>query len=436
MEIEAGWRVGSAPVSAPPGGVGAHRPRLRTGGVAGPVVRSPGVSFKKRFILDPMSGSGVVRKEGSMLTLRWVKIREHERGLLFRDGSFDRILSPGWYPLFGWNLRLDVVSVKDAWLIHPELREMVQAGAFDAGEGVAEAEVLDLSDTERALVWVDGRLESVVSPGLYVLWTVFHRVETDVIDASGVVFEHPKLSVVLGSAGASTRLETAVVPAGTTGVLIVDGALRGLLSAGTHAFWKGLGDARVYTVDLREQSLEVGGQEILTADRVSLRLNALVGFRVTDPETAVSAVDDYRQALYRQAQMALRAVVGTRELDQLLEQKDEVAEELQRTVREKARSFGVDVGTVGIRDVILPGEMREILNRVTEAKKAAEAALVTRREETAAMRSQANTARLFESNPTLMRLRELEVLEKVAETSQLTVVLGEQGLTDRVVKLL
>ena len=91
---------------------------------------------------------------------------------------------------------------------------------------------------------------------------------------------------------------------------------------------------------------------------------------------------------------------------------------------------------MGLRDVNLPGEMREILNRVTEARKAAEAALITRREETAASRSQANTARLYESNPTLMRLRELEVLERVTEKAKLSVVLGEGGLADRVVKLL
>jgi hypothetical protein len=96
----------------------------------------------------------------------------------------------------------------------------------------------------------------------------------------------------------------------------------------------------------------------------------------------------------------------------------------------------VEVGSAGIRDLILPGEMREILNRMVEARKTAEAAVVTRREETAAMRSQANTARIFESNPMLMRLRELEVLEKVSERANLSVVLGDGGLADRVVKLL
>jgi hypothetical protein len=113
-----------------------------------------------------------------------------------------------------------------------------------------------------------------------------------------------------------------------------------------------------------------------------------------------------------------------------------VARELEGLVRDRGAAIGVTVTGVGIRDVILPGDMREILNRVTEARKAAEAALVTRREETAAMRSQANTARIVADNPTLMRLRELEVLEKVSERANLTVVLGEGGLAERVVKLL
>ena len=82
--------------------------------------------------------------------------------------------------------------------------------------------------------------------------------------------------------------------------------------------------------------------------------------------------------------------------------------------------FALHLGSA-IRDVILPGEMKVLLNRVTEAKKAAEANLIARREETAAMRSQANTAKLLADNPTLMRLRELEVLEKVAANSKLNV---------------
>ena len=116
--------------------------------------------------------------------------------------------------------------------------------------------------------------------------------------------------------------------------------------------------------------------------------------------------------------------------------KDGVVHELETALRRRVPAFGVEIVTVGIRDVILPGDMKDLMNKVTEAKKAAEANLIVRREETAAMRSQANTAKLLEGNPTLMRLRELEVLEKVAAGGKLNVVLGEKGLAERVVNLL
>jgi regulator of protease activity HflC (stomatin/prohibitin superfamily) len=195
-------------------------------------------------------------------------------------------------------------------------------------------------------------------------------------------------------------------------------------------------EAKVVEVDLRESALEVGGQEIMTADKVTLRLNALVTFRVTDARRFVSSVDDGRQALYRETQLALRAVVGARELDALLSDKDVVAREVEEMLRTRAGALGLEVLSAGVRDVILPGDMKELMNKVTEARKAAEANLVTRREETAALRSQANTAKLLAENPVLMRLRELEVLEKVAGGGKLSVVLGETGLAERVVNLL
>jgi regulator of protease activity HflC (stomatin/prohibitin superfamily) len=174
----------------------------------------------------------------------------------------------------------------------------------------------------------------------------------------------------------------------------------------------------------------------MTNDKVTLRMNAIAAYRVTDPRQAVTAIDDVKQALYREVQLALRAVVGARELDALLADKDVVAREVEEQVRKRVGELGLELVSVGVRDVILPGEMKDLMNKVTEAKKAAEANLIVRREETAAMRSQVNTAKLLQDNPTLMRLRELEVLEKIAATSKLNVVLGEKGLADKVMNLL
>ncbi len=133
--------------------------------------------------------------------------------------------------------------------------------------------------------------------------------------------------------------------------------------------------------------------------KVTLRMNANVTFAIKDARRAVNASSDVRHSLYREVQLALRAVIGGRELDSFLTGKDDVAQELEQQVREQATVLGLEVSSVGIKDVILPGDMKDLMNKVTEDKKAAEANLIARREETTAMRSQANTATLLADNP-------------------------------------
>ena len=251
--------------------------------------------------------------------------------------------------------------------------------------------------------------------GLYAAWTAFRKVEVQMVDAREVRFEHPDLNVILKAPGCAEHLEIVTVDEGHVGVYFRNGQYAQTLGAGKYAFWKGMDRVKVVQVNLRDLTLDVAGQEIMTSDKVTLRLNAAVTYRVADARLAVEKTDDAKQALYREAQLALRAVIGTRELDALLAQKDLVASELEQIVRSRAEAFGLAVAGMGIRDIILPGEMKDLMNKVTEARKAAEANLIARREETAAMRSQLNTAKMLEGSPTLMRLRELEVLEKVAD---------------------
>ncbi len=378
-----------------------------------------------------------------MLILRQVKIRQHERGLLFRDHEFRRLLNPGRHWIWGlpFKVRVERVSVREVYFHHQDLEVIVRSGALEG-----QAEVLDLKDSQRALVWIDGRFGHLLGPGLQALWTAFHEVRVEMIsvgppsaglDAGDVRLEHESLAVILASEGHRGRslLEQVNVEAGHAALLFRDGRHVDTLVPGTYALWRDAGRLRVLQVDLREQVLDVAGQDVMTADKVTLRLNAVLTYKVADAAKAVTSVEDYAQALYREAQLALRAVIGTRELDALLAEKDAVARELDQAVGKRVASFGLEIVSLGIRDLILPGEMRDLMNRVTEAKKAAEANFIARREETAAMRSQANTAKILEANPMLMKLKELEVLEKVAADANLSVVLTETGLGDRVLKL-
>jgi len=368
-----------------------------------------------------------------MLFFRRFKVRTYEVGLAFWEGEFLRLLGPGkhWFfdPLN--KLCVDMASLREPRLLHDKLDLIVKSGALRD-----RAIVLDLKDHERALVWIDDRFVAILPGGQYAYWTGQKRLRTEILDARQVRFEHGEFKTIIRSSTAPKVLEVCTVQREHAGVLFVDGRYVETLGPGEYAFWKGPADAKVVEVDLRETMVDVQGQEVMTADKVTLRLNALLTYRVADPRKVVCQTDDLRQALYRETQLVVRAVIGARELDNFLTDKDAVAKDIEDQVRRRAGELGVLLVSVGIRDVILPGDMKLLMNKVTEAKKAAEANLIARREETAAMRSQANTARLLQENPTLMRLRELEVLEKIALAGKLNVILGEKGLADRVVNLL
>jgi regulator of protease activity HflC (stomatin/prohibitin superfamily) len=354
--------------------------------------------------------------------IRRLKIKAHERGLLFREGDLAAVLRPGvhWYfdPLL--KLRLEVAKPRDPWLVHKELDLIVKSGKL-----ASDAVVADLKDHERALVWIDGRFASILPPGLWAIWTTEHDVRMEIVDARVMQLVHAELPVIVRSPMATSMLETLNVEPGHAGLWFRDGAYQATLGPGTYAFWKNVGKLKLFDVDLKEQVLDISGQEIMTADKVTLRLNALVAYRVIDPLRSVMEVDGAAQALYRAAQLALREAVGAKDLDALLVSKDALAGEIAEMIRPRAAELGITIVTAGIRDVILPGDMKDLMNKVTEAKKAAEASLITRREETAAMRMQANTAKILESSPTLMKRK-----------ANLTVVLGNEGLADKVVKLL
>jgi len=364
--------------------------------------------------------------------MHYCRVRELERGFLFNSGEFKRVLKPGKYffldPLF--RVEVDKVDVTEVFVTHDDKEVLWKARAFED-----EATVLDLKDNERGLVWVDGRLHSLVGPGLHVLWNVFHEVKTEVVTVDEVRFDTPNTAEVAYLPGSASFLRTVEVESGHVGLFFRNGKYVESLLPGMHLFWVKAGPFEVKHVDLRQSVVDVAGQEIMTADKVTLRMNAVVAYQVVDPLKSVMAASDASQALYREAQLALRESVGTRNLDELLADKTNLSEGLAAELSGRVVAFGLKVFSFGVRDVVLPGDMRDLLNKVVEAKKEAEANNIARREETAAMRSQANTAKLFESNPMLMRLRQLEVLEKLLENSNMRLVLHEKGISEQIASL-
>jgi regulator of protease activity HflC (stomatin/prohibitin superfamily) len=211
------------------------------------------------------------------------------------------------------------------------------------------------------------------------------------------------------------RRLTHVVENHEAGLLYVEGRLVERLAPGRHAFWTVGRKIEVKRLDLRPQAVEITAQEMLTKDRIALRVTLTAFRRIVDPARVVNAVPDVDAWLYRLVQFAIREAVASRTLDEVLSAKNALDAELRAFVRERIEQTGIEVTELGVKDVILPGEIRELVNKVVEAERTAKANLIRRQEETAATRSLLNTAKLMEENPLLLRLKELESLERLVE---------------------
>lgn len=365
------------------------------------------------------------------LSRKWIQF--DEIGLIFKNGKFVKVIEEGKFWIFDMfnKVRVEVENQRSAWIVSNQLDQLALSDQLDG-----KALFVDLKDNERAFVWIDGRFEALIGRGLYGFWTQFRKVEVEVVDANDLRVARKDLEAILKNASANAFLNVTDIPEGKVGVLFVNGEFSDLLPAGKQVFWKDMAKIKIVIIEQREQVMDISGQELMTQDKVTLRMNGQLTYRITDARKSVETVENVEQALYREAQLVLRKEVGARTLEAMLSEKEDLAQNAKATLVQVAKNFGVEVLGLGIRDVILPGDMKELMNKVIEAQKASEANVIKRREETAAMRSQMNTAKLIENNPTLMRLRELEVLESVAKTSNLQVVLGEKGLSDRLTKLI
>ncbi|MFO0844324.1 MAG: slipin family protein [Gemmataceae bacterium] len=197
------------------------------------------------------------------------------------------------------------------------------------------------------------------------------------------------------------------------GLLYREGKVERVLEPGRYRFWS-FEPADVVKVSLREMSHVVAGQGILTSDRIEVRISLVAQYRVVDPALALHAVENFNEQLHQELQLALRDAVSGRPLDQVLDARAEISAELLKSTAEPARRYGVEVHRVGIRDVILPGEVRQVMMREVEADRAGRADLVKARHEVAAARARANTAKILSESPDLARLQEMEALVALA----------------------
>jgi regulator of protease activity HflC (stomatin/prohibitin superfamily) len=361
-----------------------------------------------------------------------IEIMTTERAFLIEDGRPVKYLQPGVHRVFALfkDARVEKVSTLNL-LAELDERRLALVPADDLA-------VVTVAEHERALVFKRGKPVLWLGAGIHQVWTVDRQVERatravtsliriEKLDTSGLEAKPLQADVVALVKGRDYVEATA--PEGHVALRFVDGQLDTVLPAGRHAAW---GTQRMVTfsvVDLRERVLAVNGQEVMTRDRVTLRLNLSATFRVKDAKRMAVVARAPEDVVYLALQLAARDAVTVRMLDELLGLRDELAKVMLPSVRERAEGLGLDLVELGVKDVILPGEMKELLNKVIQAQKEAEANVILRREETAATRSLAQTAKVLGENPLLVRLKELEAYKDLASrVGQVHLVLGDGAL--------
>src|SRR5262245_11094324 len=241
------------------------------------------------------------------------------------------------------------------------------------------------------------------------------------------------------------------------GLWYEDGVLARVLGAGRHELprprWLRLGrqpKVEIVLVDMRARDLTIKGQEILTADKVAIRVSILVQFAVVDPKAALHAVADYSDRLYSDVQLAARRSLASMSLEDILTNRTRLSEDILRDVKESAASYGVAIARADVKDLVFPGNLQEIMNRVLAAERMSQAQQVEARTKAEVQRLQAQTeadaARLhaqaaaegtrlsvqaemqaleernkmasaYSSHPALLRLEELAALRELARNA-------------------
>lgn len=341
--------------------------------------------------------------------MKKMMINENQKGFLFKNGKYIKLLGAGKYYLSGGK----EIEISD--LECPITCGRCALEKLLADKNIAkQAAVVEVADEQLALHYVNGKFSSVLHYGKYAFWSVVDQHEFKIVDISTPTVDESIPEYIFSKIPQVyyTKIEVAEYQKAR---LYFNQKLERILDAGTYYFWNTPIKIDVSFVDTRLTQMDITGQEILTADKVSLRINFVCHYRVTDYVKILTEIDDFAEQMHVAAQLALREYVGKYKLDEILENKDQMSEFVFGKLKAKEKNLFVEIADAGVKDIILPGDIREIMNTVLIAEKRAQANVITRREEVASTRSLLNTAKLMDENQTLYKLKELEYVERICE---------------------
>lgn len=374
----------------------------------------------------------------NLMVLKKFLVKKHEKALLYKEDDFVEILTPGVYWKFDLlkHYRIETYDLSSNCIIMGNKYELISKKFPQLIE--EHFVVAELSDTQVGLVYQENSLKEIIGPTTrQAYWKGLIDTRIEVVDIQKCyAVPEDKKNIIVNLPGTFNNILLQEIKENQVGLLYEDAQFITLLEPGIYAYWKYNRFLEIKVMDLRLQSLEINGQEIMTKDKVTLRTNFTADYKIKDPLKVTKELANYKDYIYKELQFALREVIGTNSLDELLSQKEDINKTVLEKTMTKFLEVGIELKDLGIKDIILPGDMRDLMNEVVAAEKQAQANLIKRREETAATRSQMNTAKMMENNPTLLRLKELESLERItSKIDKLTVFGGLDGLLDELARL-
>ncbi len=346
-------------------------------------------------------------------------------GLVFKNRELIRVLNSGIYWMLPWaDVKIFDMSKQFPIDINAEVLSLDKDFA-------AKTILINVADNEMAIVYKDKVYHHLLTPGKYFFWkNDINTYHFQTVDLSKIEIESNIDKKALQNLS-GTFVRAYKVESFEKGILFVDGEMKQILVAGTYMYWKNAIEITVLKTDMRLINMEIPGQEILTKDKAQLRLNFTLQYKVTDIIKALVENKEFEKQLYIIMQLAIREYVGKLTFDELMETKENLSDFVLNDVIAKATELGVEVKSCGLKDIILPGDIREIMNQVLIAEKRAQANIITRREETASTRSLLNTAKLMEDNTMLFKLKEMEYVEKIADKISHITLSGSGQIVDQ-----
>lgn len=325
-------------------------------------------------------------------------IKDNQAGFVLKDGMFQKMLTAGTYHFsraFGYEVEIEEMT--------GELDYMdVPYQVLSRDKTFLNATVhMEIPDGSVGFIYLNGKLTTFANRKEYTFWNVFDTYEIKVVSMEETVMGNEVTKQMLSMLPQKYYTEMKVGE-GETGLVYYDNVLKKQCTRGVYRFWNYEHDISFRVFDMKQRELDIVGQEILTRDKIGIRMNVACMFKIRDA----------------------------------VEFSEKISGEIFAALKEKETMFCIDFLTAGIKDIILPGEIKEIMNSVLVAEKTAQANVISRREEVASTRSLLNTAKLMEENTTLYKLKELEYLERICEKVGEISVNGNAGIVEQLGRLM